>query len=50
MQTQMKQLKWRFMQSKLKYKKPTITINEFSVNDIIHASTTPCPAADTCGG
>lgn len=33
------------MADKLKYAKPTIQINEFSVNDVIRVSDIPCPGS-----
>lgn len=49
MPTLKKHLKQKFMEDKIDYKTPKIEINEFSIIDIIHASTpVPCPAGDTC--
>lgn len=43
----MKLLKQKYMDDKKEYIKPTLIISEFSVQDIIRASTpVPCPGAD----
>lgn len=42
---------WRYMQDKLEYSKPSITVSKFSIDDVIRVSSvTPCPTGDDCKG